>query len=338
MRGSTGEDRDIDRLLRGDAPAALADAVPAIEALRRLAPGAAQADAARIGIALATVAADSRIPLSRESAATGGRWRSRTASAGALALLIGGVAAGAAAADPAAPGDPLYEIDLAFERLGICRGGPAERLAESLRLDGRGDLGSAVEHAAGVAEVDADASEELLAAARRLRADASETSEEVRASVKDLLDWMAEADFSAPDFSVEDFDSGVIERARRIPAPKVDAPAADDDVAPAPVAEEPRTWSRAEDRAEPPDPVAPPQADGVAPEDAAEAPAAWKPDGEAWRQGADGWDGGWSGGDAQDWDGRWEGSRTSRTSGGVGASPMPDHQSGSDQAFSPNQP
>ncbi|SEJ00650.1 hypothetical protein [Demequina mangrovi] len=341
MTSCSDEDRDVDRLLRGETPAALADAAPAIARLRALVSDPIPADATRAGAALAAVAAGSRTPLSREPAAASSRWRSRMASASALALLVGGVAAGAAAADPAAPGDPLYELDLAFERIGLRAGGPTERVQEALRLERRGECAAAITHVATVAEVDTEASEALLAAAQDLRDDAAEASDEVHDDVAELLDWLASTDFSAPEFDAE-----VAARARVIHDATADA-------APSGGAGE---ASGDEDvKGSEPDPVRAPAEDGGTAgidddaaagdggrtgswgrdsegwteDDARDGDARWRDDGDGWRD--DGWssqqDEDPTAGDSGGWD-----------RGGVGASPMPDYQSGSDQAFSPNRP
>ncbi|WP_062517400.1 hypothetical protein [Demequina gelatinilytica] len=360
MTSTTDEDRAIDRLLRGDTPAELADLGPAVAALRGLAIAAEPAHAARVGAALASVAAGSRTPLSREPAAASSPWRSRVASMSALALLIGGTAAGAAAADPAAPGDPLYSIDRAFERIGLRDGGNRERVAEALRLDGKGDYGDAIEHVAEAADIDTDSSEALLETARALRAESAEASDEVRRSVTDLLEWMETADFADPGFGAH-----VTARVRSIPTPAappqepvIDARDADGQ----PDAGEAAGKAAAADGQPDAGEAAGKAAAADAPPAAADGTGAETSDGGSWSGGWRGaaepasWSGErWSDGEqtTRDWSGRttagaqdsWQMESAGEGACGadsgtedVGASPMPDKQSGSEQAFSPKRP
>jgi hypothetical protein len=83
----------------------------------------------------------------------------------------------AIAADGAAPGDALYGVDKALERVGIGDGGAAERLQEAADLATAGQLARGLEHAAEVVaashegesgHVSNAASEALLAAAQRV--------------------------------------------------------------------------------------------------------------------------------------------------------------------------
>jgi hypothetical protein len=84
----------------------------------------------------------------------------------ALASVGAGIAI---AADGAAPGDALYGIDRAMERVGVLDGGPAERLAEAEGLV-EADLPAAVETAgeAAAAAGAGDAAEALDQAAARV--------------------------------------------------------------------------------------------------------------------------------------------------------------------------
>ncbi|WP_062304000.1 hypothetical protein [Demequina subtropica] len=346
MTSTTDEDRAIDRLLRGDAPAELADLGPAVATLRALVIAPEPAHAARVGAALAHVAAGSRTPLSREPAVASSPWSSRIASMSALALLIGGTAAGAAAADPAAPGDPLYSIDRAFERLGLRDGGAHERVAEALRLDSKGDYGDAIEHVAEAADIDTESSEALLDAARALRAETAEASDEVRRSVTDMLEWMETADFAAPDFGTH-----VAERVRSIPT--TDVPPREPVIDARDAGAEKDAGGTARMGAAPQDSSAASAGEGAVVSDGGSwswsgdrggdaAPASWS--GDRWSDGGQAtqdWSGRSASGSQDSWQMDSAGDGACGVSAGtedVGASPMPDKQSGSEQAFSPKRP
>jgi hypothetical protein len=149
------------------------------------------------------------------AAATTGRpgWRQRKAGAptaarkrrlatavSAAVLLIGGASGLAWAANSSAPGDALYGLDRTLERVGIGRGGVAERLQEVRGLVEVGDVPGGLSHAGElVGEVaqgatsDASyAAEALRAAATRVASQGSEASAEVRNQVADLLTYLAE--------------------------------------------------------------------------------------------------------------------------------------------------
>ena len=77
------------------------------------------------------------------------RLRARLAvvMASMMALLLATAGVGLAA-DGAAPGDPLYGLDLAMERVGIGNGKAPERLAEAVALAEAGHVGRGLDHAA----------------------------------------------------------------------------------------------------------------------------------------------------------------------------------------------
>ena len=77
-------------------------------------------------------------------------WKRRLVSIGtAVAMFLGANVGLAAAANPATPGDALYGIDRAYEKvghlLGIDNDGPAERFEEAAVLAERGDLVASIE-------------------------------------------------------------------------------------------------------------------------------------------------------------------------------------------------
>ena len=103
------------------------------------------------------------------------RLRARLASvmASIMALLLATAGVGLAA-DGAAPGDPLYGLDLAMERVGIGNGKANERLSEAIALAEAGQLIRGLDHAAATLATLPDqaqaaaASEALADAAARL--------------------------------------------------------------------------------------------------------------------------------------------------------------------------
>ena len=93
-----------------------------------------------------------------------------------MALLLATAGVGLAA-DGAAPGDTLYGLDLAMERVGIGNGKASERLAEAVALAEVGQLSRGLDHAAATLATLPDqahaaaASEALADAAARLLED-----------------------------------------------------------------------------------------------------------------------------------------------------------------------
>jgi hypothetical protein len=128
-------------------------------------------------------------------------WMRRAMAAGTAVLLFVGAGSGLAlAADGAAPGDTLYGLKLAFEKIGVLNGGAVERLTEVEHLVDDGDIHGALIHAetiiarpAGDTEDAASqAVQELDAAAQRVADQDDDSSAEVRARVDDLLQYLSE--------------------------------------------------------------------------------------------------------------------------------------------------
>jgi len=140
--------------------------------------------------------------------------RPRLAMALASVVLLSGMTGVAFASNGAAPGDPLYGLDRALERIGIGDGAAAERIAEAQALFQEGLVAEAMAHAAGAVAETEDAS--LLAdgsgAAEALR-DAAEAitsidqgeADEVRAKVAEMLNWMADNAVSEEPLTGRDF-------------------------------------------------------------------------------------------------------------------------------------
>ncbi len=139
------------------------------------------------------------------------RWalvRRRVATLGtSLVLALGSTAGVAVAANQAIPGDQLYGLDQALERVGIGAGGSAERLGEALELVQRGDVAGGLQHAAesvAGAAADSEAAEALRAAAERLLEQRENPSDDVRAQVAALLEFLADAEGQVDGRAVSD--------------------------------------------------------------------------------------------------------------------------------------
>ncbi|WP_062466804.1 hypothetical protein [Demequina maris] len=223
------DDRDIERLLSGQASESLADTAEAIAQLRSLDVAPAQGEAERAGAMLASVAAAAATEAPQAAPARRSKTRVRTAVAGGAALLIAGLVGGTAAADSAAPGDALYSLDRAIERIGLGAGGVPERIAEARKAEEDGDTETAIELVdEAVAEVlgdeavedeQADATEETAEETTEDSADeatedagtGSEVSEKVHECLRDIFAWMESTDLEGRDFG-----QGVAERHRNL--------------------------------------------------------------------------------------------------------------------------
>ena len=200
MSQNSWSDFEVESLLRGRTPRdpELAELTPWIAAVRTgldVAPTDSQV--AALTPALASAA--------REAAAHGAARHARTRRvtvAGIAAVALGFGVAGAAAADSAAPGSPLYVVDRALEAVGINDGGTDERLDEATTLLDQGDTAGAIDLVAQAAgdEGDNDAKESLLAVAEQLRQNGSENSADVHAAVADMLTWKATTDATGKAF------------------------------------------------------------------------------------------------------------------------------------------
>ncbi|HEX6287275.1 MAG TPA: hypothetical protein VFZ80_07300, partial [Acidimicrobiia bacterium] len=114
----------------------------------------------------------------------------RLAPAAVAAILLFAVSGVAVASNAAVPGDALYGIDRALERIGIGNGGAAERIEEASVLTENGDGAEALELLAETFDVESSqASDALRKASDRIRENEAANSE-----VADMLDWMAGED------------------------------------------------------------------------------------------------------------------------------------------------
>jgi hypothetical protein len=120
----------------------------------------------------------------------------------ALAVLLSASAGVAYAADSAAPGDTLYDLDRALEDFGIGDGGLSERLRESDHLVQTGRFAEGLSSAATAIAMDSDddyaqrAAAALLSAAEAVSGSEYGHSAYVRAQVADSLLTMVSTDLA----------------------------------------------------------------------------------------------------------------------------------------------
>jgi hypothetical protein len=108
----------------------------------------------------------------------------------AAILLLTAMTGVAVASDSSVPGDALYGIDRALERIGVGDGGAAERIEEASILTDNGDNAEALELLAETFDLESsEASDALLRASQRIRDNAAANAE-----LADMLDWMSQAD------------------------------------------------------------------------------------------------------------------------------------------------
>jgi hypothetical protein len=147
--------------------------------------------------------------------------------------MVVGMTGVAAAADSAAPGDPLYGLDRALERIGIGAGSAAERLEEADQLLTEGQTLQALEHAIEAVDDDAAASAALDIAIDRVETAANEKSAAVQEKVRALLTYMSENIGKDNGVDGRDFGQGIADIARGIePASENGAPTPVDDPPP----------------------------------------------------------------------------------------------------------
>ncbi len=223
VTNSRFSDRDVERLLSGRAPEdqELVVLAPLMRMLRT--QEARDLDQERLegmASAAAEIARSTR-PSPTDRAGKDGtllrKWRKplkkltpKIATALGSLLVVSGMTGVAVASDEAAPGDALYGIDRALERVGIGDGAEAERVEEAAALVGRDQAAEALEHVAqaladseekasrteGEAEGDqstAEAAEALEAAADELRniEEGSDHAKHVRENVANMLEYIA---------------------------------------------------------------------------------------------------------------------------------------------------
>jgi hypothetical protein len=157
----------------------------------------------------------------------------RVAVAALSVVMAVGMTGVAAAADSAAPGDPLYGLDRALERVGIGAGSGGERLEEADQLLTEGQPLQALEHAAEAVDGDAAASAALDIAIDRVETAANENSTAVQEKVEALLAYMSENIGADRGVDGREFGQGIADIARGIaPASEPGGPVPADSPAP----------------------------------------------------------------------------------------------------------
>lgn len=188
-------DRDLDALFDGRevSDERLHDVAAAFSAMRSVLVGPLSDEhAATMGERLAAIALSVDAGPARPHRAA--RWRRRFTAIGATAAFAVVAVGGAAAANQAVPGDALYGVDRALERVGIFNGGLDERLTEANHLAAKGDAARALTHAADAYDTNAEpeVASALLIAADAVRA--GSVPGDANQSVADMLEWMATAE------------------------------------------------------------------------------------------------------------------------------------------------
>jgi hypothetical protein len=170
MTGAVRTDREIEQLLSGgpDDGGEFDALVPFVDALR--AQGVRTPSDAAIDRFAAEAAAIARSGLMTRATGSNGRFlsslprlRPQLAVALATIVFLAGMTGVAAAADGAAPGDALYALDRALERIGIGDSGVEERLEEAAQLVADGDPERALEHATEAFDEAAEAGQDMAA-------------------------------------------------------------------------------------------------------------------------------------------------------------------------------
>jgi hypothetical protein len=141
-------DRDVERLVRGQLPEderymPVVEVISTLRAFRIATPTPERITAVAVAAA-AAVRVDRSEPARRRS--TLSVLIPRLAAAMLAVVLVGGISSVAIAADGSAPGETLYGLDLALERVGIGAGGVDERILESAQLISAGRSEQAILH------------------------------------------------------------------------------------------------------------------------------------------------------------------------------------------------
>ena len=254
MFNATVSEQEIERLLTGP-PAGngpLSDLAVFVEEMRGYAayvPSDSLVD--RVAAEAATLALatrESAVNGTKASPPSRRRWPAlspRAAVATLSLLMVVGMTGVAAAADSAAPGDPLYGLDRALERIGIGAGSAVERLEEADQLLTEGQTLQALEHATEALDGDTAASAALDIAIDRVETAANENSAAVQEKVGAILNFMSENIGKDEGVDGVDFGQGIADIARGIAT-------ASENVTPGPVDDPPPGQQNRPDEGEPP--------------------------------------------------------------------------------------
>ncbi|MGB8362548.1 MAG: hypothetical protein WCE80_14215 [Acidimicrobiia bacterium] len=216
MPGKPISDADVEALLTRREPAdtellGLAAALARID-LQRLAINVDR-DVGVFSLRAATLARQAATS-SVGSVSWWGRVRPKLVTSALSVFAVIGMTGVAVASDAAAPGDPLYGIDRALERVGINDGGITERLEEAATLADHGLAFEALNHAAeAVSSKSPEAASALEGAAQALQ-----DGQGPNLDVEAMLTWMASTDLTGSEFG-----RAVAEQARALGAdPRAD--------------------------------------------------------------------------------------------------------------------
>ena len=225
MLSATASEQEIELLLTGSpvGNSALSDLAAFVEAMRvygSYVPSDHLVD--RVAAEAATLALAGRasgVTLTKVSPPSRRLWPAlspRVAMAALSVVMVVGMTGVAAAADSAAPGDPLYGLDRAMERIGIGAGNAGERLEEADHLLTEGRILQALEHATEAVDGDAAASAALDIAIDRVETAANQNSAAVQEKVGALLTYISENIGEDKGVDGRDFGQGMADIARGI--------------------------------------------------------------------------------------------------------------------------
>lgn len=243
-------DREIELLLTGTPveDGRLSDLVPVVEMIRKqwtLAP--TESEIAHFASSAASVVkmmqrratALTTVPPRRLSPRLGPTWR--LAAVAFAVLLMSGTAGIAMAADDAVPGDALYGLDRALERVGIGSGSTEERLDEAVVMAAQGRSGEALQHAIeALSRQGGDASEAAVGALTNAVENLVDTEDTADAATAASIRVTALLTYIADNIGIDvgtdgrEFGQGVAQLARDIGGGDDPNGAQDPSVAPAP--------------------------------------------------------------------------------------------------------
>ena len=273
-------DQDVERIISGQAPdnSALTMLPPTLRALHGVAPvSLSEEGVQRLAAEAADLARSTRpqgtftpVESSAGPRALAAALRRKFAVVAVAVFVLTGLTGVAIAANGAAPGDALYGLDRALEKVGINNGASQERIDEARALAAAGMVPEAMRHVMGVVnDGDGDevlgsqggessnAAEALLKAAEEVQTGNDDAeSQAVRDAVAAMLTQMS-AMMDNPEFDGATFGQTVSEMARSIGGNNTDED--EDEEA------ESGEGSGPPDGAGPPDGVGPP--DGAGPPD-----------------------------------------------------------------------
>jgi hypothetical protein len=225
-------DREIELLLTG-APVEngrLSDLAPVVEMIRtQWTPAPTESEIAHFARSAASIVKMTRpratafttVPPRRLSPRLGPTWR--LAAVAFAVILMSGTAGIAMAADGAVPGDALYGLDRALERVGIGSGSAEERLDEAVVMAAQGRSGEALQHAIeALSQETGDSSEAAVGALTNAVENLVDTEDTAEAATAASIPVTALLTYIADNFGIDvgtdgrEFGQGVAQLARDI--------------------------------------------------------------------------------------------------------------------------